>query len=64
MCACVRSCVCVMVYSTLTVPQIPALYPVRMVVPVEMVSVIVLMVTLEVTANTVSVRYYGHTRQC
>ena len=36
----------------LTVPQIPALHPVRMVVPVVLVSVNVLMVTLEVTANT------------
>ena len=37
---------------TLTVPQIPALHHVSMVVPVEMVPVIVFMVTLEVTANT------------
>ena len=40
-------------YSILiTVPQIPAFHPVRMVVPVEMDHVIVLLVTMEVTANT------------
>ena len=50
--ACVCACVCLRIYSTLTVPQISALHPVRMVVPVEMVHVIVLMVTVEVTANT------------
>ena len=55
--------VCVRVYIfTLTVPQRPALHPVRMVVSVVMVLVIVLLVTMEVTANTlVSVMYYGHT---
>ena len=41
-----------MVYSILTVPQIPAARPVRMVVPVVMVSVTVLMSTMEATANT------------
>ena len=48
----VLMCVCVCVCSILTVPQIPALHPVRMVVPVVVVSVIVLMVTMEVPANT------------
>ena len=64
-CVCVCACVCVHVCVracvrvchiiadfTLTVPQIPAPRPVRMVVPVIMVSVTVLMSTMEVTANT------------